>query len=188
MNQILKKVLTLNKSAPAAKWLELEGLVLPELVKFNKPDFLALTKHYGVHEQGSEAFWLSMQKKTLAHFKEYTANEFLELMDSYVYPGTKYPLDNEFNSKMGEGLEWAISQSFEKLSHEQPEYVSKTTSEIKAVYDEFLNIVEKDPTSLEVEEDLELKLQYQNEEGKKFAKVVLQEIHEFQEYALKEEK
>ena len=187
MNQILKKVLTLNKSAPAAKWLEMEGLILPELVQFNKPDFLALTKHYGIHEQGSEAFWQSMQQKTLNHFKEYTANEFIELMESYVYPGTKYPLNTEFNSKMGKGLEWAFSQTLENLNQEEPEYVSKTTNELKKVYDEFLNIVDKDPEFLDNEENFELKPQYQNEEGHKLAKTILQEINEFQDYVTKEE-
>ena len=187
MNQILKKVLTLNKSAPAAKWLEMEGLILPELVQFNKPDFLALTKHYGIHEQGSEVFWQSMQKKTLSHFKEYTANEFIELMESYVYPGTKYPLNNDFNSKMGKGLEWAFSQSLENLNQEEPEYVAQTTSEIKKVYDEFLNIVDKDPEFVDKEENFELKPQYQNEEGSKFAKTILQEINELQDYVTKEE-
>lgn len=187
MNQILKKVLTLNKSAPAANWLEMEGLILPQLAQFNKPDFLALTKHYGIHEQGSEVFWQSMQKKTLNHFKEYTANEFLDLMESYVYPGTKYPLDNEFNLKMGEGLEWAFAQSVQNLNQEKPEFVKKTTSEFKKIYDEFLSVANEDFEALENEENFELKPEYQKEEGSKFAKSYLQEIREFQDYFEQEE-
>lgn len=92
MSALLKEVLALTAKNEAALWKAVEQKVLSGLPSLATSEFVQITNHFGVAQQGSNALWQQLDSTAVKAFPNLSAEQTIALITGFGEAPNTYVL------------------------------------------------------------------------------------------------